>query len=467
MAERQSTGVPGLDPVLGGGLWPGSCTLLSGAAGTGKTTLGLQFLYAGAALGEGGVYVTFEEFPEQIYRDAAAFGWDLAALERAGKLQVVCVPPDAFLQEAQSVGGLLEELQAEVGMRRAVVDSLNLLHLAGGEGAGRRNFYLLRNAFQRLGVTTLFLHERSGAGEGGGADEFVADAVLYLTYDHLERHRLRHLEVRKHRGSAFLPGQHVFVFDRAGLRVLPALSRIPDLTVGEVVPTGLARLDEYLGGGLPRGSAFALNVNSKCNYRYLLGTLVAAHLRQGGGLISGLATRDAPADLWALLRLYGFDLLELGRAGRWIAHDVAGRPGPAELEPFILRMRDRSAEDVAQAMGTVLRRYRGEEGSAGHWLVTGDFNTAILTAGTEALIGVWQQLAAAARQYGHTVIAVCNFEEMGQAMTSFVERTAAGILRTWFDGRYQYLQVQKAPNGRVSEPMVIEYTEQPPYMALW
>ena len=68
---------------------------------------------------------------------------------------------------------------------------------------------------------------------------------------------------------------------------------------------------------------------------------------------------------------------------------------------------------------------------------------------------------------GDTILGICNFEEMGPAMSAFVQRNAEGILRTWFDGRYQYLQVQKAPNGRVSEPMVIEYTDAPPYLALW
>lgn len=465
MHPRYQTGVPGLDPVLGGGLLPESCVLISGEAGTGKTTLGLQFLCAGAAEDTGGVYITFEELPEQIYRDAATFGWDLPALERAGRLQVVCTAPETLVDEAETVGGLLEELQAEVGMRRAVIDSLNLVLPEGGTDHSRRQvFYRLRNAFRRLGVTALFLHELTN-GAVGGPEAFVADTLVHLSHDSVNGHRIRHLEVRKHRGSTFLPGQHVFVFTDSGIRLLPALNRIPDVSAAEVVPTGLGRLDACLGGGLLRGATFALNVNSKCNYRYLLGTMIAAHLERGDGLLTGRL--QAPLDLANLLQGYGYDLARLGASGRFLAFDFAGRPAPSDLEPYMIRLRDTPEDHEQVAAGAIMRRFRGEEGTARHWLHVVDVNTVILKLGQQVVMREWPDRVGAAHHYGHTIIALCNFDEMGPAMTSFLQRTAAGVLQTWFDGRYQYLQVQKAPNGRLSEPMVVEYTEQPPFIVLW
>ena len=72
--------------------------LVQGAPGTGKTILGMQFIYAGIALGgQPGLMVTFEEHPRRLYRDARALGWDFEALERDRKLLMVFTSPEAFL----------------------------------------------------------------------------------------------------------------------------------------------------------------------------------------------------------------------------------------------------------------------------------------------------------------------------------------------------------------------------------
>lgn len=464
---KLSTGVDGLDSVLCGGLFPGSATLVRGAPGTGKTTLGLQFLCEGARRGEGGAYFSFEEFPEQIYRDARELGFDLPALEQAGKLQVITMEPAAFLDEAVNPGGLLEELRRDIGLQRVVVDSITLLEIAlAGRGDSRRTLYLLRNALHRLGLSTILIEESAPAA-GSSMAEYMVDTVLHLTYDDFEGNRLRHLEVRKHRGSPFRAGQHVFVISQQGIRVLPALDRVPDLTVGEVVPIGLDRLDECLGGGIPRGSTFVLNVNSMCNYRYLLGAIAAAHLRQGDGYVAGRSAVRPPAVVAMVLGLYGFDAAKLVAEGRWRYVEHVGRPVPPELEPYVIRLPNEFDLFLAPGNQTAAIHGIGGPGSPEHWLWSIDLNTALHTLKQDAVVKGWAEAIAHARHRGDTIIGICNFEEMGAAMSAFVQRNAEGILRTWFDGRYQYLQVQKAPNGRVSEPMVIEYTDTPPYLVLW
>src|SRR5208283_6190770 len=79
----------GLDEVLEGGLPRGRTTLASGGPGSGKTVLGLEFLFSGATAGEPGVFVTFEERAEAIRQNALSMVWDLAALEKAGKLAII------------------------------------------------------------------------------------------------------------------------------------------------------------------------------------------------------------------------------------------------------------------------------------------------------------------------------------------------------------------------------------------
>ena len=99
MGDRTSTGIMGLDEMLRGGLPSGSTVLIQGAPGVGKTTFGLQFLYHGATkANEAGLLVTFEEFPESIYRDALNLGWDLRA---AGGAEPVARP----LYVARSIPG--------------------------------------------------------------------------------------------------------------------------------------------------------------------------------------------------------------------------------------------------------------------------------------------------------------------------------------------------------------------------
>ena len=96
--ERLSFGSPSLDEMVGGGLLRGTATLISGAPGVGKTTLGLQFLIAGIQAGQPGLLVSFEEFPSSLIRDALQLGWDLNALEKEGLFKIIFTSPEPEIQ---------------------------------------------------------------------------------------------------------------------------------------------------------------------------------------------------------------------------------------------------------------------------------------------------------------------------------------------------------------------------------
>ena len=124
--ERVKTGIPGLDEMLHGGFLPQTANLIEGAPGTGKTTLGMQFIYYGiVAHGEPGLILTFEEFPQQYYNDAASFGWDFRQMEREGKLRVVMTSPEVTKADLEQVGGRIERLVQQIGAKRVLVDSLS------------------------------------------------------------------------------------------------------------------------------------------------------------------------------------------------------------------------------------------------------------------------------------------------------------------------------------------------------
>src|SRR5438067_3914504 len=175
MPERDlvATGIAGLDDILSGGLLRGSVILVEGGAGTGKTTLGMEFIYRGAAeFGEPGLIVLFEVSPDKLVRDAALFGWNLPELERQGRLKIVFTTRQVFQQEVQQADSLLLDEAAAIGARRIFVDGL-VRRTPGDSDAGRNTpeaFHLLAEGLQREGPTaTLGVQGTAGDGAGVGA----------------------------------------------------------------------------------------------------------------------------------------------------------------------------------------------------------------------------------------------------------------------------------------------------------
>ncbi len=117
--DRVRTGIEGLDQLLYGGFLRGDAILVAGAPGSGKTSLGMQFLYNGITqYQEPGLFITFEEFPQRIYRDARNFGWDFRELEEQGKLKVLFTSPEVLQQDIVRDHGLVNEMIAEIGAVR-------------------------------------------------------------------------------------------------------------------------------------------------------------------------------------------------------------------------------------------------------------------------------------------------------------------------------------------------------------
>src|SRR3989440_8825702 len=119
---RNRTGILELDEMLRGGFMDKDAVMIAGSAGTGKTTLALEYLVNGATkFGEPGIYLTFEQLPDQIYRDAENFGWDLRKLEQQDKFRLVCTSPDLLL-EPDGTGQVLDSSIKEIQPRRMVMD---------------------------------------------------------------------------------------------------------------------------------------------------------------------------------------------------------------------------------------------------------------------------------------------------------------------------------------------------------
>ncbi len=225
LMERVKTGIPGLDEMLRGGFLRQTANLIEGAPGTGKTTLGMQFIYHGiVACNEPGLILTFEEFPQQYYNDAANFGWDFRQMEREGKLRIVMTSPEVTKADLEAVGGRLEGLIQETGAKRLLVDSISHFERLSEEPTQLRSIvYGFVNALKREGLTTVLTRENIALlGDSEGTDDalaFLVDTYILLRYVEIESAINKALLVLKMRGSNHDRGIRQFEITSRGVDV--------------------------------------------------------------------------------------------------------------------------------------------------------------------------------------------------------------------------------------------------------
>jgi len=204
--ERVKTGITGLDEMLHGGFLPQTANLVEGAPGTGKSTLGMQFIYNGIVkYNEPGLILTFEEFPQQYYRDAMALGWDFRKLEAEGKLRVIMTSPEVTKIDLETVGGSIESRANEMGARRVLVDSLSHFERLTSDPVELRAIqYGLINALKREGLTSILTKETPtllGEVPCDESEAFLVDSYILLRYVEIESMIQKALLVLKLRGS--------------------------------------------------------------------------------------------------------------------------------------------------------------------------------------------------------------------------------------------------------------------------
>ncbi len=203
--RRVETSVAGLDTMLRGGFLPGTVILVRGAPGTGKTSLALQFLVEGARQGEPGLFVTFEEFPESLYRDAATLGFDLRALEATGMLRLLFTSPAVLLGQLQNPDSAIHATTGDGVIERAVIDSMTHFTRMTADAYQLRHIHTtVVNGLRREGITTLLLNEESPSDaqrtDPGGL-AYLSDGIILLRYVEVESAIERAIVVLKLRGS--------------------------------------------------------------------------------------------------------------------------------------------------------------------------------------------------------------------------------------------------------------------------
>ncbi len=262
-----TTGVPGLDDILGGGFPRGHLYLLMGEPGAGKTTLALRFLLAGAAAGDTCLYIALSETRREIEQVAASHGWstegleiqELTTAEKAPEdANTLFDPSDVDLQE--TTNALLEAVE-RLRPSRVVFDSLSELRvLAQNPQRYRRQILGLRDYFAGRNCTVVLIDDERGD-DSDLQLRTVAHGVValeQLTPEYgVERRRLR---VVKLRGVRYRGGYHDFVIARGGLQVFPRLVAAEHHVdfPHEQASSGNAELDQLVGGGFDRGTSTLL-----------------------------------------------------------------------------------------------------------------------------------------------------------------------------------------------------------------
>ncbi len=228
--ERLSLGSKELDDMVGGGLIKGTAALISGAPGVGKTTLGLQFLMAGARVGESGLLVSFEEFPASLIRDAKQLGWDLQALERKQQLGIIFTSPQVFLEslKAGNIDPISEKIQTLAPTRVVLDSTAHFQRLTADQLELREVYNILVNALKRQGMTAMLLDEAIKTMDiqrGRMASlPFLADAVILLRYVEVDSSIQRAIAVMKMRGSKHQKEIRKYKIETGGIEVLDPFS---------------------------------------------------------------------------------------------------------------------------------------------------------------------------------------------------------------------------------------------------
>lgn len=343
---KAPTGSPGLDEITGGGLPAGRPTLVCGGPGCGKTVLAMEFLVRGALeFDEPGLFVSFEESPQNLIENFRSLGFDIGGLIEKKKLKISHVElsrGEIIETGAFSLDGLLIRLEqgiAEVGAKRVVLDTMEAIFAALSDSETLRTeitrlFHWLRGK----GLTTIITGERGKeALTRHGFEEYVSDCVLLLDHRVNEQISKRRLRIVKYRGSSHGADEYPFLIGAHGLSVIPITSMELEHPVGtDRVSTGIDDLDVMLGGkGYFRGSTVLVSGKAGTGKSSLSAAFVSAACERGERCLY-LALEESGAQLTRNMRSVGIDL------ERWLKKELltvqAFRPTFRGLEEHLIAM---------------------------------------------------------------------------------------------------------------------------------
>ncbi len=260
---RLSTGIPGLDEMMGGGIPAGDSLVLAGPTGTGKTTFAMKFVAAGLAAGETAVIAIFEEHPDVYLERARNIDVDLRAALRDDKLSIIYLRPLDL-----SVDETLDEIRnavERIGATRVVIDSISGFEMALAPAFRedfRESLYRLIGALTGLGVTMYSTVEVVGGNTGlqltGYQVSFLTDDILSQRYMEIEGTLRKALVVVKMRGSGHSRDFRTYELTATGVQLGESLRDYDGIITG--MPTRQLRVPPLPYPGLTEPEVMVLEV---------------------------------------------------------------------------------------------------------------------------------------------------------------------------------------------------------------
>jgi circadian clock protein KaiC len=248
--ERISLGSRDLDEMCSGGIYRDSLVMVTGATGTGKTLMGVQFVAAGLAAGEGALLLSFEESSWQLERNAKSWGIDLETPQRDGRLRIVSRYPERLGLE-----DLLVDIKHDVsdfGPRRVVVDSMTALEHNSPPRAFREFGVGLTSSLKGAGVAVMMTSTLPTLLGGEHATDVylstIADSIVALRYFDLESEVRRALMVLKLRGSSHFRAMHEYEIGDEGMHLIGPIQGVRGILAGQ------AEFTDEAGGAGERGA---------------------------------------------------------------------------------------------------------------------------------------------------------------------------------------------------------------------
>ncbi len=351
--QKIRTMIEGFDDISHGGLPFGRTTLISGTSGTGKTLFSIQFLYNGITqFEEPGVFVTFEEAPNDIIKNACSFNWNLQKLIDEGKLFILDASPDP---EGQDVTGnfdlsaLIERLQYAIHKykaKRVSIDSITaLFQQYEAVSLVRREIFRLVARLKQIGVTTIITTERLeeyGPVARFGVEEFVSDNVAIVRNVLEGERRRRTIEILKLRGSTHMKGEYPFTITNDGINIFPlGAMRLTQRSSNVRVSSGVATLDEMCGGGFFKDSIILATGATGTGKTLLVSKFLQNACIDGDRAIL-FAYEESRAQLSRNACSWGIDLEDLERQGS--LKIICTYPESAGLEDHLQFIKSEIAE---------------------------------------------------------------------------------------------------------------------------